>query len=928
MMYCYGFPQQRYISYSVEDGLASSRIYRMIQDAEGNMWFATNRGLSRFDGTRFTNFTYKNGLTNQDVWELAVDEKDNKIWFFSKSTHQGYIKNNKVFLFPNADKKGLSPNIFFHFKNDMILETGGKCYQLKNNKWQSTFDKNYSGAYHPFYKKKAVVTDKLVRFTDNNGNVSECNYDSSTSQAAFKYGVIDEHLLYMFSSEGIMLFDFKNNKCKFLSAKSLFGTKELDRATKFDKVNGKIHLATRGQMIVFNNDFSIAEHYNYQQDFPDNINSYLDRDGNFWHNNESGLVFESAEQRNAGYYLANERVLKLGIIDGEFYAGTYNGFYKWNDTSRNFKKVDFITGVAYKIKDRKLVSDKEIWESTNGKWDLISKHNNWKYIYGTYKDFVRYRDLQFVVVAHGIVKNDNSKNKVSEIQGSNIFSGIVFKNNLYFIGANGIYLYRNGKIIPVFGERFNYPVISYHNLGNVLLIGTEGLGMFYFDGVKLKSIPATRDLVVSSIIKDPNSDNAFFFGTEKGVKKLVLKGKSFNGSIVTNTYTKADGLRSDHINDMLIRDSVLYTATDFGISSIDLSNAKLYRKVPISFSKDTLIVQPEHRDNIAIPFFAKDFVKGKSSRFLYRILPESEEWKPIQEKTVHVGYLKPGNYTLEVKSITLHQAESESEITIIVLPKWWEKTWVIMLFVFIVVILIMLIIYVSYLNFKKKYKRKINAEKKLIGLELQSLRSQMNPHFIHNSLNSIQYYIQRNDVERSENYLTRFSRLIRMFFDYSSIQSITLQNETELLEHYLTIEKMRFEDKLDYEIICDETLKTENPQIPSMILQPVVENAVNHGILQKKNGGKITIAFKKMSPDLLEVRIDDDGIGYEKSRLLNLNQLKSGKRSSEVLAERIELLNQSGQKIEFEIIDKNALDKNQTGTIVSFRILINKEEKP
>ncbi|WP_430410960.1 sensor histidine kinase [Kordia sp.] len=208
-------------------------------------------------------------------------------------------------------------------------------------------------------------------------------------------------------------------------------------------------------------------------------------------------------------------------------------------------------------------------------------------------------------------------------------------------------------------------------------------------------------------------------------------------------------------------------------------------------------------------------------------------------------------------------------------------------------------------------------EKKMIELELHALRSQMNPHFVHNSLNAIQYYIQLNDIDQSENYLTRFSKLVRQFFDYSRKQLISIEEEIDLISNYLSLEKLRFEDKLSYEIICDETVDKE-ASIPSMVLQPIVENAVNHGIFHKKTAGKVTITFSQLSEDTFCVVVKDDGIGIKQSKKLAKNIIKNhDSHSSEVLDERLKLLEQiDNWHVEYTIKDRSEFG-NEQGTLVT-----------
>ncbi|WP_233269822.1 sensor histidine kinase [Polaribacter sp. L3A8] len=203
-------------------------------------------------------------------------------------------------------------------------------------------------------------------------------------------------------------------------------------------------------------------------------------------------------------------------------------------------------------------------------------------------------------------------------------------------------------------------------------------------------------------------------------------------------------------------------------------------------------------------------------------------------------------------------------------------------------------------------------------LELKALRGQMNPHFVHNSLNAIQYYIQQNDVETSENYLAKFSKLMRQFFDYSRRKTISLSEEISLLENYLQIEKLRFEEKLVYEIKVDAKLDIEEEYMPSMILQPLVENAINHGLFHKQGNGKVSVEFKYIDKNCFKVTVIDDGIGLEKAKKLN-NSIKNKKssHSSAVLSERLHFLNESSHwNVTYKIIDRS-VNSGKTGTEVS-----------
>ena len=220
---------------------------------------------------------------------------------------------------------------------------------------------------------------------------------------------------------------------------------------------------------------------------------------------------------------------------------------------------------------------------------------------------------------------------------------------------------------------------------------------------------------------------------------------------------------------------------------------------------------------------------------------------------------------------------------------------------------------------QSQLKADLDYQKKLNSVQLTALRGQMNPHFVHNSLNAIQYYIQRNEVDISEDYLVKFSKLIRLFFDYSRRQNIMIKDEVVLLTHYLEIEQLRFEDKLSYSIEVDKKIDQEEQIIPSMLLQPIVENAVNHGLFHKQKPGKIEIKFNHIDELSFQVTIKDDGIGINKAKKIQRTSSKNYQsRSSQVLQERLELFKQSKEwHIDYKIEDLSENNTNETGTLVS-----------
>ncbi|MCF6279875.1 MAG: histidine kinase [Flavobacteriaceae bacterium] len=190
---------------------------------------------------------------------------------------------------------------------------------------------------------------------------------------------------------------------------------------------------------------------------------------------------------------------------------------------------------------------------------------------------------------------------------------------------------------------------------------------------------------------------------------------------------------------------------------------------------------------------------------------------------------------------------------------------------------------------------KSNKQKRLANnlLALKSLRSQMNPHFIFNALNSVNNYISQNDERAANRYLTEFSTLMRSVLDNSEQDFIPLEKEIELLELYMKLEHSRFTDKFDYKLIVDKKLQISEFQIPPMLLQPYVENAVWHGLRYKKEKGKLEVKISQKDYETVEISIIDDGIGRKKSKELKTdNQIKQQSKGMNNIKKRIAILNE------------------------------------
>ena len=184
-------------------------------------------------------------------------------------------------------------------------------------------------------------------------------------------------------------------------------------------------------------------------------------------------------------------------------------------------------------------------------------------------------------------------------------------------------------------------------------------------------------------------------------------------------------------------------------------------------------------------------------------------------------------------------------------------------------------------------------ERRVADTEMTALRAQMNPHFIFNCLNSIKLYTLQNDADKASDYLTKFSRLIRLVLENSRSDLVPLQNELDALQLYIELEAMRFKHKVQFRIEVAPDIDQRYLCIPPLLLQPYVENAIWHGLMHKSEGGTVMVVVSQPKDNLLHIEITDDGVGRERAG--ELKSKSAGKHKSfgmQVTADRIRMINQ------------------------------------
>jgi sensor histidine kinase YesM len=214
-------------------------------------------------------------------------------------------------------------------------------------------------------------------------------------------------------------------------------------------------------------------------------------------------------------------------------------------------------------------------------------------------------------------------------------------------------------------------------------------------------------------------------------------------------------------------------------------------------------------------------------------------------------------------------------------------------------------------------------QNKLNDIALASLRAQMNPHFIFNCLNSIKLYTEQNNSAAASEYLSKFSKLIRNMLDNARVEKTSLATEMETLNLYLNMEAMRFKDKMTYEINMDPNLDADFIEIPPLLIQPYVENAIWHGIMHKEDVGKVTITAAEVQDNMLVITVEDNGIGRTKAAQMKTDNSAHKSYGTQITGDRIALFNEKHKSdASVTITDLYDDDRVATGTLVTLKIVM------
>jgi hypothetical protein len=943
-----GFAQAtfNYVHYDTKDGLAGSTIYSMVQDKEGFIWLATENGLSRYDGSRFKNFTVKDGLPDNEVLKVFADSRG-RVWIATFNKALCYYANGKIH---NSNNDTIIRKLRLSNTIQQIEENGAGSIIFCDSHTIIELTKNNEAVY---------VSDLPVFNTWQNDFIQvTASRDQDgfyLSRSTFLYRYTDGVIKALFETNPTI---FKPNETTFRQTWEGYVTKiKMPPGTLFGKYiieTGKKTFATL--MCFFTTDGcwtvdtargQLADHFLPGIQVTDMI---TDVEHNTWFSTFGNGVYKMPSKTVKTLRPGKQSTLLETEIfciekDGaQMLAGSgLSVAYKVNeegnliaaDYSEERKKMR-MPNVYNRIVAVKRFSSGAILYGFD--MFLLKEDKNKKIpipVMPVKSVAEISNDTALIATGRAVLTMNAHTLKIIDTIWYERGTKAIFHNNHYFVGTlNGLFEIGRDKKAVFLGNLS--PALS-RRITDIREAGDGSLWIATGD----EGIVGLRDGRVMRTIKDSNglSSNIcrtlfitpgfLWAGTNKGINKISLTD---NGSPIIK-YSVSDGLPSDAINALYVQDSIVWVGSPSGLTFFnekEISNASICRLKLMNISvsgipqsQDLSCRIPFSNNNINFEYTAISHKSGGDIIYYYRLRGLNANWITTAQTSLTYQSLDPGDYTLELYAVNKFGVRSETlSLPFSIVAPFWRTWWFYTAAGLGLLLCTVFLLNLRNKSLRRKLEEKNRLQKQFAALEQQALQSQMNPHFIFNCLNAIQQYILTNDKEKANKYLTGFASLMRQTLDNSGRKAITVADEVRYLRQYLEMERLRFGDSFTYNITVSNTVRQDYTEIPAMLLQPFVENCLRHGIRYKTdNSGRIDIAFFTEA-EYLCCSIRDNGVGREKTAALkSLQHIEYQSKGMSLTQQRVALLNKmTDEVITTDIIDHKDADGNATGTEVIVKI--------
>lgn len=929
---------------SRKDGYPEGPLYDMLQDSRGYIWVASDRGIARFDGQRFTSFTFQGDYSA--AGSSLREDIFGRVWYETFDGELFYVSGDRLLRLAKEPSGHfipfeLSSRYLYSIQEDKFI-----IYDLKTLKSINSISLPDDRLFTPYtllnrlYITSAdyvtVINEDLAYYTVKNP------LNGSRGRTLMTSDGINLYLAPQENRQGIILKTNKNLEIK--------GTIKLKQSFYINWLfnsGDHLYICSRQGLYVYDTTGNLLNHFYKEADVTDALMDYRK---NLWistlndglklipnpnnvfvpFNNFEAVTFES---HNNKIWLATTEaeILEMNKTNGQI-KGVFKGedkleniYYIYYDSvSRNlyfssnygfhYIKTESVDKARTTFKNLNIKSACRVdsaymavaGNSVMGLFRTSAAPSAWAAYFedleGPYPHF------------HVLKKNVRARKCVYNATDT----------TLYFLTNDGTYYVTPESFGEIFSPDNDKLILSNAVSVDGKVVGLSPRGVLY-----LLSIKSAKRITVSEFIEPDNiyaQKNILFIRKSKGLFAWYSQAKKpdYLGSL--------EPALSDYFLFFLLRNDTLLIFGKKGFYSHSRKYDDTQKCLPLLhihaiktnnevFSHDQVIRLNEKENSISIHFSFLNYGDESGAPLGYALNDAFYSQAPVQAGLIDLPNLEAGNYRLKF----YYQGKSlEPTIYFVIRKAFWKEWW----FSGLLIALIGSGAFL-YSRFQVRLlKQRIRLTNENLSLKIQlnksiikSIKSQLNPHFFFNALNTIQAYIFKNEKEKAAYYLSRFSQLTRLILDHSELECISLADEIKFLDLYLSLEKMRFSENFTYEISVAENLDTEFLKIPPLLVQPFVENALKHGLLHKKGPRFLAIRFY-LKKHTLFIEIEDNGIGRKRSAEIN----KAGRaqnlfQSSTANQKRMDLMKKLYDK-PFRIIyfDKMDAFNMPAGTLVTLEI--------
>ncbi len=977
LSFSFCFAQQgSFTHFGVEDGLPQSTVRSLLQDTLGRLWIATDGGVARYEGPRFTVFHKKDGLAEDKVTAMAKDTQG-RIWFghWGGGVSCYDSKTDTLFTVTLAQVKVNKPI------SAILADKAGKIWIGTEGLGLISFTPGDTLSTKVYGRQDGLLAKKIYCLMQDSkgviwlgtelGVVRFLPMESRFAKMAFAEIMDDDvtAILEAPDKHGFLigmrhygLWDIKSElgdvwKCKEVKSKA---------SASFHAVNtlvndgaGHILLGTESEGLISLkgcNNSGEELHYTIANGLASNqvLSVLYDREGNVWAGTFLGLGKRSRadvqrfELREEGTPTPVYCVLQT-IPQKAFVLGTERGLYQFDARGEQRLLGTIRSRVNALVRDRTGM----LWASVPGRGVArISEEGSsvtWleRIAASTQVNCIGLDTAGNVWIGtlrEGVFRVDPKTMRVSDFgisdgfQSNSVHTLLCDRAGTMWFGTPGGFITRfDGQKFKTFSEKEgltdNFILCLAQDQQGAIWCGTYDGRYFKQSHGRFESVAIGIDYAPSAMVFD--AQNKLWVAGGNGLFCYSNDTLNPSKSGLTGIEINANACLVDEAGD-------LWLGSMSGLLNFSPSQSLRNQQAPILHIDRMLVsfrprlmeqdMQLKYDENfVSFEYTAISLTEPSKVRYQYQLQGLDKEWSPpSQTSSISYPNLQPGDYTFLLKACNNDGVWNKEPLAFrfhVAAPFW--KTW----WFWLILLLTLLFTLIAYIQWRvqsveRKEQQKTELNKKIANIELKALRAQMNPHFIFNTLNSIQHFVVHNDPDSAQKYLAKFGQLIRTILSNSSLAYITIAEELAYLELYLELESLRFENKFEYTINCDAELDTSE-EIPSMLIQPYLENAIVHGLMHLSGKkGAIHLRLEKMDTTL-KCTVEDNGVGRQRATALKAAMRPKHKSMGmAITSERLEILNNMNNSGLRQTVTDLTDEKGQaSGTRVELFIPLSSEEE-